>query len=54
MGRYDPDWINILFVIYLDAFRVEKLEESTCKVILVAGPNLENCILEPSGAILRH
>jgi hypothetical protein len=25
MGRYDPDWIIILFFIYLDAFRVEKI-----------------------------
>jgi hypothetical protein len=24
MGRYDPNWIIVLFVIYLDAFRVEK------------------------------
>ena len=24
MGWYDPDWIIILFFIYLDAFRVEK------------------------------
>jgi hypothetical protein len=54
MGRYDLDWIIILFFIYLDAFRVEKLEESTCRVILVVGPNLENWGLKPSRAILRH
>jgi hypothetical protein len=32
----------------------KKLEESTCRVILVAGPSLENWGLEPSRAILRH
>jgi hypothetical protein len=32
----------------------KKLEESSCRVILVAGPSLENWGLEPSGAILRH
>jgi hypothetical protein len=36
-----PDWIIILFVIYLSTFWVEKLEESTCRAILAAGPNLE-------------
>jgi hypothetical protein len=39
---FDPDWIIILFVIYLDAFIVKKCKESTCRVILVAGPSLEN------------
>jgi hypothetical protein len=38
----DLDWILILFFIYLDSFRVEKFKESTCKIILVAGPILEN------------
>jgi hypothetical protein len=42
MGKYDMDWIIILFFIYPDAFRVETLEESACRVILVAGPSLEN------------
>jgi hypothetical protein len=50
----DLNWIIILFFIYLDAFRVEKLKESTFRVILVAGPSLENWGLEPSRAILRH
>jgi hypothetical protein len=36
------DWIIILFFIYLDAFRVETLEESACGVILVVVPSLEN------------
>jgi hypothetical protein len=30
------------------------MEESTCRAILVASPNLENWGLEPSRAILRH
>jgi hypothetical protein len=25
MGRYDPEWIIILFFIYLDAFKMEKI-----------------------------
>jgi hypothetical protein len=41
MKRYDMDWIIILFFIYLTTFWVEKLEESACKAISVAGPNLE-------------
>jgi hypothetical protein len=32
----------------------KKLEESTCRAILVAGPSLENWGLKPSRAILRH
>jgi hypothetical protein len=48
------DWIVIVFFIYFDAFRVEKLEESTCRVILVSGPRLENWGSKPSRAILRH
>ena len=28
MGRCDPNWITILFVIHLNALRVEKVEES--------------------------
>jgi hypothetical protein len=31
----------------------KKMEESACKVILVAGLGLENWGLEPFGAILR-
>jgi hypothetical protein len=54
LSMSNPDWIIILFVIYLDAFRVEKLEESACRVILVASPSLENWGMEPSRAILRH
>jgi len=41
MGRYDPNWIIILFFIYLTTFWVEKLEELACKAILVVVPNLE-------------
>jgi hypothetical protein len=37
-----PDWIIILFFVYLDAFIVEKLDESACRVILTASPSLEN------------
>jgi hypothetical protein len=36
------DWIIISFFIYLEAFIVEQLEKSTCTVILVASPSLEN------------
>jgi hypothetical protein len=32
----------------------KKLEESTCKVVLVVGPSLENWGPEPSRAILRN
>jgi hypothetical protein len=32
----------------------KKLEESTCRSILVAGPSLKNWGSEPSEAILRH
>jgi hypothetical protein len=54
MGRYDPDWINILFFIYIDAFRVEKMAESTCRVILVVVPNLGNWGLNLFEAIFRY
>jgi len=37
----DMDWIIILFFIYLSTFWVEKLEESTCRSISAAGPNLK-------------
>jgi hypothetical protein len=37
-----PDWIIILFFVYLDAFIVEKLDESACRVILTTSPSLEN------------
>jgi hypothetical protein len=50
----DMDWIVILFVIYLYAFRVEKLEESSSRVILMTNPSLENWSLKPSRVILRH
>jgi hypothetical protein len=48
------DWMIILFVIYLYSFKVGKLEESACEVILVAGPSLENWGLGPYGSILMH
>jgi hypothetical protein len=54
MGRYDLDWIIILFFIYLNDFKVEKLEELSWKAILVLGPDLENWGLEPSRSILRN
>jgi hypothetical protein len=53
MGSYHMNWIIILFFIYLDVFKEEKVEESTCRVILVAGPSLENWGSKPSGVILR-
>jgi hypothetical protein len=37
----ETDWIIILFFIYLITFWVEKLEESTCRAISMASPNLE-------------
>ena len=36
MGRCDPDWIIILFVIHLDASRVEKVEESTHGIVFTS------------------
>ena len=35
MGRCDPHWIIILFVIHLDAFTVEKVEELGFKTIFI-------------------
>ena len=35
MERCDPNWIIILFVIHLDAFVVEKLEESSHEVFFI-------------------
>ena len=35
MGRCDLDWIIILFFIHINAFRVEKVEESTHGTILL-------------------
>jgi hypothetical protein len=37
----DLDWIIIFFVIYLDASS-GKIGGISCRVILAAGPNLEN------------
>jgi hypothetical protein len=52
---FDPYWIIILFFIYLDPFRVKnKLDESACRAILVAGPSFENWGLKPFEDILRH
>jgi hypothetical protein len=50
----DPDLIITLFFIYLDAFKVEKFEESTCGVILMAGPSLENWGSKLFRAVLRN
>lgn len=33
MGVYDLDWMSIFFFIHLDAFKVEKVEESMHKTI---------------------
>jgi hypothetical protein len=40
----DPDWIIILFFIYITTFWVGKLEELACRAISAAGPNLENWV----------
>lgn len=37
IGRCDPDWIIILFFIHLDAFREEKVEESSHGTIFTGG-----------------
>jgi len=37
MGRCDPNWIIILFFIHLDAFGVEKVEESAHGTIFTDG-----------------
>jgi len=37
MGRCDPNWIIILFVIHLDAFRVEKVEELAHGTVFTGG-----------------
>jgi len=50
----DLDWIIILFFIYLDDFRVEKIGGMNYRVILTIGPSLENWGLKLSEAILRH
>jgi hypothetical protein len=50
----DSDWIIILFPSILMLLEWNNLEELACKIILVAGPSLENWGPEPSGAILRH
>lgn len=51
--KYYLDWINILFDIHLDAFRVENLEESTCRFIFISDPNFESFGWKISGSILR-
>jgi hypothetical protein len=49
-------WIGSLYCFSSISILSEwkKLEESTCRAILVGGSNLENWGLKPSGAILRH
>ena len=42
MGICDPNWSIILFLIHLDAFKVEKMEESTHMTMFINNPNLEN------------
>jgi len=37
MGRYDSDWIIILFFIHLNAFEVEKVEESYHGAVFIGG-----------------
>jgi len=37
----DPDWIIILFFIYINVLWEKKLDKSTCRSILAVGPNLE-------------
>jgi hypothetical protein len=54
MGMYDMDWIIILFVMYLDAFRVERIEGINLEGHLMVGPSLENWGLKPSRSILRN
>jgi hypothetical protein len=56
-----PKWggmIRIASLYYISSILMlsewKKLEESTCKAILAAGPSLENWGREPFGAILRH
>jgi hypothetical protein len=56
-----PKWggmIRIGSLYYLSSISMilewKKLEESSCRFILVAGPSLENWGPEPFGAILRH
>jgi hypothetical protein len=38
----DPNWIIILFFIYLDTSKVEKIGGIILQVILIVGSNLEN------------
>lgn len=37
MGRCDPNWIIILLVIYLDAFGVENVDESSQGIVFTGG-----------------
>jgi len=50
----DLDWIIILFVIHLDAFKVEKVEESTHMAIFTSWTILASWVLKPFGSILRQ
>ena len=37
MGRCDQDWIIILFIIHLDAFRMENVKESSHRNLFTGG-----------------
>jgi len=39
MGKCDPNWIIILFLIHLNAFGVEKVEESTQGIVFTGETN---------------
>jgi hypothetical protein len=54
-GFYTIIWIgSSYFSFILVLFRWKKLEESTCRAILVAGSSLENWGPKPSRPILRN
>jgi hypothetical protein len=53
MGRYDLDWIIILFSSILMLLEWKELEESTGRVILTTGPSLENWGSKPSRVIFE-
>ena len=50
----DLNWIIILFVIHLDAFGVEKVEESAHRTIFTSGTSLAKRDLKLSESVLRH
>ena len=50
----DPDWIIVLFFIYLDAFRVEEVGGINLYGHFSGRSSLENWGMKPYKAILRH